>query len=816
MPMRVLRVIIFVLIALVAVGASGLYWYFSRSLPVHAGAAAVAGLSDVVTISRDAQSVPRIRAASEDDAIFALGYVHAQDRLWQLDFNRRVAQGRLAEILGGRAVTTDRFLRSLGVARAAQAIVQNTDADTRAKLAVYAAGINAYLAEKRPLPPEFILTRSPAPAPWQPEDSVAWAIMMAWDLSSHGMRNELARLRLSSKLTRAEIEELRPPYPGDQPLAVADYVEMYRLLGLNRSATGRAAAEIVQHGEVLALGGGEGLGSNNWVAAGTRTANGAPLLANDPHLGLMAPALWYFVALQAPGFEVFGATLPGVPYVLLGRNRHVAWGFTNTGSDVQDVYIERLNPANPEEYQTPDGYTRFESRSEVIKVREAPDVLHVVRSTRHGPVISGALSAADQALPTPAGKRGYVLALRWTALEPQDTTMRAVRGMNLARDAEAFERAARDWQLVQQNIVFADDAGNIGMVAPGRVPLRRETNDLSGLVPAPGWDARYDWAGWLPYEALPRSINPDAGMIVTANHKITPPGYPHYLTTEWHLPYRARRIEQLLQAEALHTANSYARIQSDIVSLAALDAMAVLKDTKPESEAARIALARLVAWDGQMRLDAPEPVLLHAWLRNLRARIFNDDLAELATDFVANAELMQATLNALLGVTGARDWCDDRSTPRRETCLELAAESLEVTVADLARATGSDITTLRWSDQHRAIYEHRPFSNVALLRDWFQLAIEHPGDTFTVNVGQLSLRGDKPFNTRHAASLRAVYDLAPGAGAQWIYGGGQVGHVMSDHYRDLLQDWARGAYRAFDWQGPENAKVFRLTPRGSE
>lgn len=806
-------------LALAAFAAGGFAWYRQASLPVHEGERSVPGLAAPASIVRDAYGVPFIRADTEADALFALGYVHAQDRLWQIDFNRRIAQGRVAEILGPGAVDTDRFLRTLGIYRAAQSIAANLDAQTRALLDAYAAGVNAYLTTRtQPLPPEFLLLRAPAPQPWTAADSIAWSLMMAWDLSRSYL-NELARLRLAARLTRAEIDEFRPPYPGDAPLPVADYVELYRVLGLARggaAAVVEQASRLAASHPVAGFGEGEGIGSNNWVVAGSRTASGKPLLANDPHLGLTTPSVWYFARLQAPGLDVFGATLPGVPYVLLGRNARVAWGFTNTGPDVQDLYLERVNPADPDQYQTPDGYARFDTRTEIIRVRGAEDVRLVVRATRHGPVISGALAAVDRALPR--GEARYVLALRWAALEPADATMRALRGMNRARDAREFEQALRDWQLVQQSIVFADVDGRIGMVAPGRIPVRRPDNDLAGLAPAPGWDARYDWQGWLAFEALPRVIDPASGVIVTANHKITPPGYPAHLTSEWFLPYRAQRISELIESQPKHTPDSFKRIQADVVSLAARDLrdalLAVMRDAPPPSPAARIVLQRLQDWDGAMRIDAPEPLLLHAWLRKLRARIFDDDLGELAADFVAPSELVQVTLNVLAGRTRARDWCDDATTARRETCAQLAAEALDEALRELARE-GSDLLALRWGEAHRAVLEHRPLSNVAWVRDWFQLAAPYPGDSFTVNVGQLALRGERPFATRHAASLRAIYDLS-GGGDAWIFATGQVGHPLSPHYGALLPAWAGADYLPLRWTAAAHdsaARTLELRPQ---
>jgi penicillin amidase len=806
--MRALR-LFGLLLALLAVAALGTFlWYRQASQPNHDGALTVAGLGAQVTIARDARGVPYIDAASEADALFALGFVHAQDRLWQMAFNRRLAQGRLAEVVGPGGLDTDRFLRTLGIYRAAQSAAAGLDPQSRALLEAYAAGVNAYLAQRTgPLPPEFILARVEAPAPWQAADSIAWALMMALDLS-RSYRDELTRLRLAARFTKDEIEDFKPPYPGESRAAFADYPQLYRVLGLlggEQSALPHQAERLAQLDLLPALADSEGLGSNNWVVSGARTTSGKPLLANDPHLGLTAPSVWYFARLRAPGLDVFGATLPGVPYVLLGRNRHVAWGFTNTGPDVQDLYIERINPDNPAEYQTPSGFARFETRTETIAVRGAEPVTLIVRSTRHGPVLSGALPGVDKALD---GAR-YVLALRWTALEPGDTTVQTLRAMNRARNATEFETALAGFQLAMQNVVFADTDGNIGFVAAGRVPLRGRDDDLKGIAPAPGWDARYDWRGWIPFHELPRVINPRDGLIVTANQKVTAADYPHVLTTDWYLPYRADRIRQLLEAVPRHDIASFRRIQADVASLAARDLLGALRALAPQPETAsgQLAWQRLRAWDGAMRAEAPEPLIFHAWMRLLRARIFDDDLGPLAPDLVATAELTRPTLLVLRGEARARDWCDDRTTPnRRETCAELAAAALDQAVAELAQASGRDVLALRWGEAHRAIHEHRPFSAVPVLRDFFELVVPHPGDSFTINVGRLDLRAGRdwraPFATRHAASLRAIYDLAPDRTGEWIYTTGQVGHPFAENYGDLLESWRTVKYEPIDWKRP--------------
>lgn len=815
--MRVVRWIAWILLALGVVCIAALLWYRQQSLPVQEGSLVASGIGATAQIARDQHGIPTINARSEADALFALGFAHAQDRLWQLAFNRRIAQGRLAEILGPAALETDRFLRTIGIYRHAERLANQLDADTATLLAHYVHGVNAGIGATRVLPPEFLLTRAPRPEPWRPADSIAWLLMMAWDLSAHGYRNELARLRLSARFSAAEIADLRPPYPGEKPLEVADYPAMFRLLGVHaggpRAQAAPTPADAVagameRAAPDLAFGRGPGLGSNNWVVAGSRTISGKPLLANDPHLGLSTPSVWYFARIQAPELEVVGATLPGVPYVIIGRTPAVAWGLTNTNSDVQDLYLERRHPADAEQYQVDGGFTRFDTREELIRVRGAADVRHVVRQTRNGPVLSDVLPQrpADGAL---------ALALRWTALEPTDATLRGLRGMNRARSAEEFEAALRDIELVQQNIVFADTR-RIAMIAPGRIPLRRPDNDLRGLAPAPGWEARYQWQGWLAFEQMPRDIDPPRGYIVTANHRITPPGYPHFITSEWYPPYRAHRIEQLLAGTPRHDAASMRRIQGDVVSLAAREQLAALRalpiELAAEATAARVALERLYAWDGTMQIDRPEGWLLQAWLAELRRRVFADDLGDLASDFVARSEMTEALTRVLRGEAGARDWCDDIETrQRRESCAEVAGEALEAAIAELGARTGADVLALRWGDVHPAVLQHRPLSNVALLRRWFELSGPAPGDSNTVNVGQLSLREPGRYPTRHAATLRFVADLADPGNDSWILGSGQSGHPWSPHYGDQFARWLRAEALPVRAAGG-STRLLELTP----
>ncbi len=768
---RVLRFASWLALLLIVLLA-GFYLYLRQSLPKTEGEIRLAGLGETVEVLRDRYGIPHLFAASLADASFALGFVHAQDRLWQMEMGRRIAAGRVAEIVGPGALETDRFLRTLGVRRAAEANLHTLDTETRQLLQAYAAGVNAFLATDPVLPPEFWLTGA-RPEPWTPADSVSWVKMMAWDLG-HNWRDELLRMRLSKTLPLARIHEFLPPYPGEPVPVIADLKELYGTL--ERDAV-RLAQMIPDNA---------GLGSNNWVVSGTRSETGKPLLANDPHLGLTAPPVWYFAQLSAPGINVIGATLPGVPGVILGRNDRIAWGMTNTGPDVQDLYLEKLDAAGG--YYTPEGTRPFQMIDETIRVKGGEPEKLRVRVSRHGPVISDVARQARDEAP-----RGHVIAFAWTALAEDDRTMQAALKIARARDWADFLAATRDFQSPQQNIVYADVDGNIAFIAAGRVPQRMPANDLKGMAPAPGWQAKYDWAGYIPFEQLPRSFNPASGTIVTANHRITPPGYPHFITFGWQPPYRADRIQQLLEATPKHSAQSFARIQADVVSLAMRELLPKLLATRPRSEPARKALALLAQWDGTMAPERAEPLIAWAWWRELTRAIYADELGDaFRSHWLARAVFLGKVLS---GDPAQARWCDDVRTAAVETCEEALALSLDAALADLARRYGSDQARWRWGEAHVARHEHRPFGRQPLLARVFDITVPSPGDAYTVNVGRNNMYDEaRPFANRHAASLRAIYDLSDPEKSLYIHSGGQSGNILSDHYKAFSEAWAKNEY----------------------
>jgi len=752
-----------VLVTLIVAGAAGGYLWLRQSLPQVEGTIEVAGLSAPVEVVRDRHAVPHIETASFSDAIFALGFVHAQDRLWQMDFRRRLGAGRLAEVLGPQALPTDRFIRTLGLSHAAETSLEHLRPDVRALLDAYAAGVNAYLATRSgPLPLEFLILRY-EPEPWTPVDSLVWMRVLALDLSRN-WRDELLRARLAKRLSDQQIADLWP----ESPLTPISLIDLARTLPAEELA------------EFLPPEPPPGMGSNAWVLGGTRTKTGAPLLANDPHLRLSAPGPWYLAHIETPERSLIGATMPGLPGVTLGHNGRIAWGFTNTGPDTQDLFVERVDPGDPTRYLTPDGSAPFTIREEVIAVSGGEPVTLEVRATRHGPVLSDLLPAAGAVL-----ERDQVLALSWTALAEDDTSIQALLDLSAAPDWPAFVAAARSHGSPQQNVMYADVEGHIGFIAPGRVPIRAKGD---GRWPVPGWTGAYDWQGMIPFEQLPRVLDPPEGALVNANNRIVTDAYPYLLSADWEAPHRARRIDQLLAGDG-HDLEGFARLQDDQLSLLASDLLPVMLEAEPQSEAAAAAADQLRTWDHVMRADAAEPLVFAAWYRELSRLLLADELGDLFYAYWGvRPQLMESVLAGDRGI-----WCDDAATTTIESCAQQAAIALDLALADLRRRYGDDPQAWRWGQAHPARMLHPIFKDQPILADLF--AITHPsgGDNVTVNVGHYAPANEAhPFVSVHAASYRGLFDLEALERSRFVASTGQSGNPLSPHYRDLAALWARG------------------------
>lgn len=792
------------ILLLLTAGLGGWIFYTQAR---HDGGLRISGLKQPVKVSRDTAGVVHIQAQSVRDAAFALGFSHAQDRSWQLEFNRRLMHGELSEILGEVTLPTDKLMRTLGIRRAAQRQWDNLPAEVRELLQAYSEGITAFHTHRpQGLPPEFMILGTPpggkSGVAWDPVDSVGWTIMMALDLGGN-WGNEFARLAAARVLTTEQLWQLYPPYKGEPPASSVDLAKLYRDLGVYKQGTAqdsglKTSLSLPIVGEP---GFNEGRGSNNWVVAGSHTQSGKPLLANDPHLGLSAPAIWYFAHLQAPGLNVIGATLPGLPFVILGHNTRVAWGFTNTGPDVQDLYLEQIDPNNARRYKTPTGWETFETRVERIAVKDKAAVDHMVRSTRHGPVLSDAQASHGEVIDLSR----FVLALRWTALDADNLSLISGLRAPQARNVDELIKAYADNHSPMQNIVMADIEGKIAYKAAGRVPLRGAANDIRGVAPAPGWDARYDWGGWIPYDQTPKDDG-QKGWIATANQRITPAGYPHFMGQDWATPHRYERIEQVLNATPHHDITSMQALQTDVVSLSTLDLLPVLRATRSNHPLATAALKQLEGFDGAMRADLAAPLIFAVWADELTRGLIEPKLGE----DTFKAQYSKRNFRVLLEQVMHRSqdwWCAPQS------CAQQSTAALDRALNRIVALQGKEPAYWRWGRDHVALSSHRPLGQVPILSEWFNVKIESDGDPFTVNVGQYWV-GEKslPFASRHAASMRAIYDLSNLENSVFIYQTGQSGLVWDTDYRNMRQAWAKGKYLALKTSTAQTVHVLKLSP----
>ena len=920
--MRRLGWAVLALLALGAAGAAGGYLWLRGSLPEIDGERAVSGLTAPVEVVRDRHGVPHVLARNEEDALFALGYVHAQDRLWQMEMNRRIGAGRLAEALGGPALATDRLLRGLGLRHRAKAALERFSPGARRRIDAYVAGVNAWMEGRTgPLPPEFLVLGF-EPAPWTAADTVVWTKVMALDLG-HEWSRDLMRLRMSGFLAPDRILDFYTPYHEDQPRgiqlpapasaapssaasegvrstpdirseappgagrappssgnathtagspvgnpvagpAVAPRraeADRGRPVERARRVPGRAPPGILppaRRGGGLAAGAEPSRpasappppapsastfapagfllrpasghpGSNSWAVSGARSATGKPFLANDPHLGLTAPSVWYFAHLSWPGRDLVGATFPGMPVVVLGHNGRAAWGFTNTGADTQDLFLEKLDPEDPARYLTPDGYRRFDVRREVIRVKDGDDVAMRVRESRHGPVLDDAWGPAARASPP-----GHVIALGWTALRDDDLTLEAGLGLPEARDWASFVENLRDFHSPPQNVSYADVDGDVGFLVPGRVPIRparpgleRETApgtdpDLDGMdrirpgtVPRPGWTGDHDWLGFVPYEALPRVHNPPGGAVVTANHPVTAGDPPHPLSFEWAAGFRAERIMERLAARPRHDAESFRTLQQDRASPFARALLPRLRRVPLGAETgplARRARSLLETWDGDMDPDRPEPLVFQAWIWTFGELVTADELGAVQREAWGRKGAF------LRRILEAREvWCDDVGTAPVETCDEMLARALGQAVRRIAERQGDDPADWRWGREHVALGEHRPLGS-SPFAPVFNLRGPAPGGIYTVNAFEFSpLDDEEPFVSRNGPSLRAIYDLSDLDRSLFMHSTGQSGNVLSPLYDNFEEGWRKGEYVTI----PTRREAFerdalgrlRLTPR---
>ena len=783
------------LVLLVVLGVGLIYFLASQSLPDYDRTVSVQGVTAPVEIVRDNAAVPHIFGETDSDVFFGLGYAHAQDRLWQMTMLRRTAQGRLSEVFGTRTVGIDRLLRRLDLYRLAQQSVEAQDAPTRAALTAYAAGVNARLAEinERALgrgAPEMFLFDVTV-APWQPGDSLAIIKLMALQLAGH-LQDEVLRARTSLMLEDADrLADILPDAPGSGIAALPEYAAMFP--GLPRYAeAGPNPDTPLWPVPARGLAG----ASNAWAAAPNRSAAGGTLLANDPHLGFTAPSTWYLARLELAKGGVIGATVPGMPVVLSGRSAHLGWGLTSSYLDDQDLYIERLNPDNPEEYLTPDGYKRFDSRPSIIEIKDAPPITLTLRWTENGPVLPGSRYALETITP-----QGHVVSLAWTALSPRDTSMSAalaVMGASTVREAIA---ASEGYIAPSQNLMLADQE-TIALKTIGAVPRRDPRHQSRGRLPSQGWRAENRWQGRMPYASNPEFVSPRGGILGNTNNKIVERPFPNHITYSWGDTQRVNRWQRLMQSRQVHTRDSFIEAQLDPVSFTARSLLPLIGadqwftgQAAPEGTPERqrqIALALLADWNGEMNEHMPEPLIYAAWLRALQERLIRDELGPLAEEFKHVEPLFIERVYR--DIDGAAAWCDIRQSAPRETCTDMARLALDDALIWINERYGGSLESLRWGDAHQATHDHPVLGEVPVLRYFVNIRQSTSGGDNTLQRGRTSGEGPDPFQNVHGAGFRGVYDFADPNSSVFIISTGQSGHFLSRHYDDMAQLWRRGEY----------------------
>jgi penicillin G amidase len=755
---------------------AGAYFQVRGALPAYAGRVEAKGLKAPVEILRDNHAVPHIIAGSIEDAAFGLGFVHAQDRFWQMELMRRLGQGRLSEILppaivGSGIVDSDRTMRGLGIYRAASDSVGALSPAIRSILDSYAAGVNAWLADddqQYGLELTLIKLLSAGryrPEPWQPADSMVWAKIMALGLDGN-WRGELLRLRLARKIGEDATKFLmdNPSESRDATLSLVnealnglDLERLYR--ATDNSATRKREA------------------SNEWVLSGAHSVSGKPLLANDPHLSLGFPGTWYLARMVGPGFDIRGATSPGAPGVVLGHNGSIGWGFTTTNLDSQDLFVERIDPTDPSRYLTPDGARPFSVRDETINVAWGDPVRLRVRNTRHGVVIDDFIRKPDQYSPA-----GHVLALQATALDGADTSLEGLLRIGLSQNWNDFLNATRKVVTPMQNVVYADTTGNIGLISPARVPIRRKGD---GSIPSPGWTGEYDWAGFVPFDDLPRAFNPPSGIIVNANARLVPDDYRHFITRDWGEPYRQRRANQLLREVERHPVFGMTVIQGDILTPDAADMLPLL--LKPEARNNRAARVRelMGRWNRFMLARRPEPLIYDAWIWELQRGLLADRLGD---DLFY--DLASPKVPLLMRILRDHpEWCDNPKTPATETCDDAIAAALDRALDWIARREGPDIDTWQWGNEHPAAHRHALFDAVPLLRDVASVRYPADGGAHTLNRATPSYRGPRPFEAVHGAGYRAVYDFSDLDNSRFAIPLGESGNMLSRWSTSFVDGW---------------------------
>ena len=755
---------------------AGLTWLGKGRLPQISGTLNLPGLSSPVEVIRDRWGVPHIYSDNAHDLFFAQGYVHAQDRLWQMEVNRRTAAGRLSELFGAVALDTDRAVRTFGFYRLGQADWANADDDLRAVIKAYAGGVNAFLGDPAAkMPVEFTLLGH-RPEPWKPEDSLAFARVMLWQLS-HAWYGEIIRAQLIEAVGAQHAADLEIHYPDLCPLTLPAGIEFNRLDpdGALKGARGPFLSR--------------GLGSNAWVVAGSKTTTGAPFLCNDMHLALGLPSLWYLAHLVGGPYNVTGVSLPGLPMVLVGHNARIAWGMTLAYTDCEDLFVEEFD-SELRRYRFGHEWREAQVIREEIRVKGREPHVEQVIVTQHGPIISDVVGYPQERL-----------AVNSMALRPCP----AVRGwllLNGAGNWDEFVEAMRHIEAPQLNVAFADVDGNIGYWVTGRVPVRAKGH---GMTPAPGSTGEYEWVGEVPFDEMPHALNPQQGFLVTCNNRIVPDDYPHFLGTVWMNGYRARRITEVLASKPKLSPDDFAALQVDTTCLPGREFVQRLADFSTDDPDARFALERLRAWDGNLATDSVGGTIYEVTRYHLVRNLLEPGLGqELATRLMGQGfhPLLMAAHEfyghdtvVMLRLLSQPDSWWVKSAGGRDAVI---TRSLKQAMEWLRKELGPDASGWQWGKLHRASFPHTLGIQAPLDRVFNRGPLPIGGDTDT--PCQTAIAPNDPYDNKSwSPSFRQIVDMGDLSRSVVIHPPGQSGQLGSPHYDDLAVPWVRGEYLPMLW-----------------
>jgi penicillin amidase len=809
-----------ILIAIFAILVGISLWGFitvRRSFPQTDGTIAIQGLSDEVQIYRDSMGIPHIYASNEKDLFLAQGYIHAQDRFFQMDLWRHTGEGRLSEMFGESMIGTDKFLRTMGWTRTVQEELTQLDPDILSNLEAYAEGVNAYLSDHVRTEISFeyailaLLAPSYEPAPWEPVDTVTWAKVMAFDLSGNSSGwQDLERAKLYKLLGEEKAKELHPSYPDDNPTIVPDpafetvYSEQHPEAAWLQSFSSQSSSQAM--GLITT----KGIpGSNSWAISGSRTSTGEPILANDPHLGVQMPSIWYEIGLhcrpvsESCRFNVTGFSFAGVPGVVIGHNDWIAWGLTNVGPDVLDLYIERINPENPNQYEVNGHWEDMIIVDEVIEVAGGDSQVLSIRHTRHGPVFSDIDDRFDDLgqttnLEVPSD---YVVSVRWTAFDPT-FTLQALTRVNLAQDWESFRDAVTEFDVPSQNLIYADVYGNIGYQTPGKIPIRANGD---GLFPVPGWTDEYEWERFIPFEELPYSLNPTQGFIVTANNAIMGPDYPYSISKTWDLGYRARRISDLIQNKSTISIEDVQAIQGDNYNQIATVLIPLLKDLTYDDSTLIEHVTALGEWNYQNLATSQQAAIFNSFWRHLLIETFGDEVPDHIPSSSYAIRLVETLLNQ-----PNNPWWDDIETPQVENRNEILSRAFASGIAEIQEFLGRNSKNWQWGELHTLTFKHQ--MGIGPLDLLFSRGpFPTSGGSSIVNAN--SWVESEGYEVVVLPSMRMIVDLSNLENSFTMHTTGQSGHAFHPHYIDMAELWGNNQLHPMLWseRQVQEAQVSKLT-----